>query len=159
MASVNKQDFLANRSERVLVRGLQSEKYSWNIYRVLTLIPPWGTSIENLQSEDRQKQTDVEVKPIGFPLHEEEVGGWGGIMYSAPRSRILAWESYGFLSFLFLPSFCVVTDISPHFPRIKNPFGIIHSILNLAGTWVHNKLNLLRWFWDLFSVMDNKDPL
>lgn len=51
--------------------------------------------------------------------------------------------------FFLLPSFFVVTDISPHFPGIKNPFWIIHSILNLAGTCIHNKLNLPRRFWDL----------
>lgn len=51
--------------------------------------------------------------------------------------------------FFLLPVFFVVTDISPHFPGIKNPFWIIHSILNLAGTCTHNKLNLPRWFWDL----------
>jgi len=69
------------------------------------------------------------------------------VIYSAPGSRILAWEGYGFI---FSPSqFFVVTDISPHFPGIKNPFWIIHSILNLAGTCIHNKLNLLRRCWDL----------
>lgn len=69
------------------------------------------------------------------------------IIYSAPGSRILAWEGYGFFS---SPSqFFVVTDISPHFPGIKNPFWIIHSILNLAGTCIHNKLNLPRQCWDL----------
>lgn len=51
--------------------------------------------------------------------------------------------------FSLLPSFFVATDISPHFPGIKNPFWIIHSILNLAGTCIHNKLNLQRRFWDL----------
>lgn len=51
--------------------------------------------------------------------------------------------------FFLLHSFFVVTDISPHFPGIKNPFWIIHSILNLAGTCIHNKFNLLRRFWDL----------
>lgn len=56
----------------------------------------------------------------------------------------------GLWIFFFSPSqFFVVTDISPHFPGIKNPFWIIHSILNLAGTCIHNKLNLPRRFWDL----------
>lgn len=50
--------------------------------------------------------------------------------------------------FFSFPVF-VVTDISPHFPGIKNPFWIIHSILNLAATCIHNKLNLQRRFWDL----------
>lgn len=55
------------------------------------------------------------------------------------------------MDFFFPPSpFFVVTDISPHFPGIKNPFWIIHSVLNLAATCIHNKLNLLRRFWDLW---------
>lgn len=53
-----------------------------------------------------------------------------------------------FLSFTVF-FFSAVTDISHHFPRIKNPFWIIHSILNLADTCIHNKLNLLRRLWDL----------
>lgn len=44
---------------------------------------------------------------------------------------------------------CCCCYISPHFPGIKNPFWIIHSILNLAGTCIHNKLNLPRRLWDL----------
>lgn len=55
----------------------------------------------------------------------------------------------GLWIFFFPSRFFVVTDISPHFPGIKNPFWIIHSILNLAGTCIHNKLNLPRRFWDL----------
>lgn len=52
-----------------------------------------------------------------------------------------------FLSFFF---FLLLLQTSPLiFPGIKNPFWIIHSILNLAGTCIHNKLNLPRRFWDL----------
>ena len=48
------------------------------------------------------------------------------------------------------PSYFLLLQTSPLiFPRIKNPFWIIHSVLNLAGTCIHNKLNLPRRFWDL----------
>lgn len=78
--------------------------------------------------------------------------------YYTPGIGILALEGYGF--FIFVLFF--VTDIFPHFLWIKNQFWIIHSILNLAATCIHNKLNLLRGF-EIFhghvSMAEIKEPL
>lgn len=68
----------------------------------------------------------------------------GFIIYSTPGSRILFF--FFFCSFCSSFLFFVHTDISPHFPGIKNPFRIIRSILKLAGACTHNKLNLPRRF-------------
>lgn len=42
-----------------------------------------------------------------------------------------------------------VPDISPHFPRIKDPSRIIRSISHLAAARTHNKPNLRGDLWNL----------